>query len=468
VLEDGTPHDRLGGFGSGIAYTGVGTKYVATPDRGPSGKTSYANRYYLFDIVIDKGGAGVDVRLIAAKTLSNESGQPFVGTERVFESGNTVSNRALDPEAIRSSGRGTFFLSDEYGPFISEFDADGKELRKLPVPAKFVSGSGPDKKGDDGQNTGTPESVRGRQPKCGMEGLAVSPDGGKVVAIMQSPLFQDNALDEHNESAGLHNRILEIDLATNQTREFVYQLDAKKNGVNEMVAIGDEQFLVLERDTEGSSTTAFAKIFKIDISRATDVSGIERLPARKLGPGVRPVDKRLFIDLRDRRFGPFGPACPAKAEGLTFGPDFRDGRHLLLVSCDNDFNASTATEIMAFAVMPHALPSFQRQTLIPTVEVTLQDEAHGRPTLRVALLGGPLFDAVAVDARSIGLDGASLSFRSDRAPDCTPQDVNGDGVTDLVCKMTLENKAELPRAVITAQTLTGNPIRASVTLRGVR
>ncbi|HMI87067.1 MAG TPA: esterase-like activity of phytase family protein, partial [Polyangiaceae bacterium] len=155
VLEDGTPHDRLGGFGSGIAYTGVGTKYVATPDRGPSGKTSYANRYYLFDIVIDKGGARVDVRLIAAKTLSNESGQPFVGTESVFDPAASASNRALDPEAIRISGRGTFFLSDEYGPFISEFDAEGKELRRLSVPAKFASASGPGKKGDDGQNPRT-------------------------------------------------------------------------------------------------------------------------------------------------------------------------------------------------------------------------------------------------------------------------------------------------------------------------
>src|SRR5262245_15406540 len=44
VLEDGTPHNRLGGFGSAIAYTGTGTRYVSAPDRGPGGETSFAVR----------------------------------------------------------------------------------------------------------------------------------------------------------------------------------------------------------------------------------------------------------------------------------------------------------------------------------------------------------------------------------------------------------------------------------------
>lgn len=36
VLSDGTPHNRLGGFGSGIAYTGEGEQYVAVPRSGTS------------------------------------------------------------------------------------------------------------------------------------------------------------------------------------------------------------------------------------------------------------------------------------------------------------------------------------------------------------------------------------------------------------------------------------------------
>ena len=34
---DGTPHNRLGGEGSAIAYTGKGREYVLVSDRGPKG-----------------------------------------------------------------------------------------------------------------------------------------------------------------------------------------------------------------------------------------------------------------------------------------------------------------------------------------------------------------------------------------------------------------------------------------------
>jgi hypothetical protein len=238
----------------------------------------------------------------------------------------------------------------------------------LPVPKKFLGGRYGSKESTPAGQT-IPERAVGRQPKCGMEGLAVTADARRVYAIVQSPLFQDGAVDENNQAAGFNNRILEIDVATGKTREFVYQLDAKKNGVNEMVAVGDDQFLVLERDSEGSSTTAFARIFKVDIAGATDVSGVERLAVRNLPAGVRPVEKRLFIDLRDRRFNLTDPACPAKAEGLAFGPDLNDGRHLLLVSCDNDFNAQADTKIMAFAVASHALPAYRPQKSILRIDV---------------------------------------------------------------------------------------------------
>ena len=56
TLEDGMPHNRVGGFGSAVAYTGSGNLYIATPDRGPAdGTTSYQDRYYLLDISVAPG-----------------------------------------------------------------------------------------------------------------------------------------------------------------------------------------------------------------------------------------------------------------------------------------------------------------------------------------------------------------------------------------------------------------------------
>src|SRR5262245_36407966 len=79
ILEDGTPHDRMGGFGSAISYTGIGQRYIATPDRGPAdGTTSYRDRYYLIDVAVTPGApTPVAVSLAEAVPLTNERGEGF-------------------------------------------------------------------------------------------------------------------------------------------------------------------------------------------------------------------------------------------------------------------------------------------------------------------------------------------------------------------------------------------------------
>jgi hypothetical protein len=47
ILEDGTLHNRMGGFDP-PSFTGKGHRHSALPDRGPAdGTTSYRDRYYL-------------------------------------------------------------------------------------------------------------------------------------------------------------------------------------------------------------------------------------------------------------------------------------------------------------------------------------------------------------------------------------------------------------------------------------
>jgi hypothetical protein len=56
------------------------------------------------------------------------------------------------------------------------------------------------------------------------------------------------------------------------------------------------------------------------------------------------------------------PTIPEKLEGLSWGPDLPDGRHLLYVISDNDLNPSLATQIFAFAIDP-SLVNFEPQNL---------------------------------------------------------------------------------------------------------
>lgn len=302
------PHDRVGGLGSAIAYTGIGNRYLMTPDRGPAdGTVPYLDRYYLLDIAVTPGGSpAVAVTVTHATLLTNQSGTPFTGLASAFDATGSPASRRMDPEGTRVSSTGTFFVSDEYGPYLSEFDAAGRRLRSLAVPAAFLiahpsavisatfscelphiaSMTCP-----NGNNTS------GRQSNRGMEGLAITPDGKKLYGLMQSPLIQDGALNGNNARRGIYNRLLELDLATGASRELVYQMESNRAdgtttlGTNEILAVNDVQFLVLERDGDAGANAQIKKIYLIDISLATDAKDVPLPQSGALPAGVVPVTK---------------------------------------------------------------------------------------------------------------------------------------------------------------------------------
>jgi hypothetical protein len=363
TASDGTPLDRLGGLGSAIAYTGRGTEYVLVSDRGPKdGASDFPCRYHRMDVTVAPGAAkAVTLTLTATTLLTDGRGRRYVGALEAYTGADPAKNLRLDPEGVRVGRGGELYVSDEYGPVIYEFDPAGARKRSLPVPPHFRAA----KPGKSPAHELPPHSTSGRQPNRGMVGLAISPDGSKLYGIVQSPLIQDGALDAKNERVGVNCRILELTLATGRTREFVYRLDDPANGVCEILAVNDRQFLVLERDAKGGKDAAFKKLFLIDLAAATDVSRVPALPSRQLPAGVTAVTKTPSLDLLDPRFGIAGKACPEKFEGLAFGPDLPDGRHLLLVTADNDFLPDQPFRVYAFAVDPADLPGYRPQQFGP-------------------------------------------------------------------------------------------------------
>lgn len=177
-----------------------------------------------------------------------------------------------------------------------------------------------------------------------MEGLAITPDSRKLVAALQAPLIQDGG------RAGINCYLVEIDLAGGTSRVFLYPLAKSGLDVSEILAVNDHEFLVIERDSKRGKDSRDKKIFRIDITKSTDISRLASLPVNKLPEGVVAVKKQLFLDLLDPRYGLMGQDFPAKVEGLAFGPDLPDGRRLLIITSDNDFNAKETTRLFAFAV----------------------------------------------------------------------------------------------------------------------
>src|SRR5262245_39431715 len=368
-LTNCVPAALLGGFGSALTYTGHNHVFIAAPDRGPfDGLTDvpYLDRVHFLKITTnpDAPFPNISVALLDTRLLRNERGQALVGAAGSFNSTNERGALRFDPEGIRVGFFGTFFISDEYGPNVFEFDIFGRLLRRLNVPSKFKIASP-----SDDPNAELLTNTSGRQANRGMEGLAISPNDRFLFGIMQNALIQDNGLNPGTtDRLGLNNRILKIDLLTGKKQEYVYVLDAinRGQGVSEILAINDHEFLVVERDNRSNLQTppqapTRKKIYKIDINGATDVSGVASLPAGPLPADITPVQKTLFIDLLDPAFN-LAPTIAEKIEGLAWGPDLPDGRHVLYVISDNDLNPNLDTQLYSFAIDP-SLIDFDKQFL---------------------------------------------------------------------------------------------------------
>jgi len=346
--ENGTPQNRLGGLGSGIAWSGSGHRYVMLPDRGPDdGATSYRCRVQIVEINVDpKQPEPVSIRLLETHLLTNADGQNFVGRATFFDRENPDRALRLDPEGIRVSAQGTFLIADEYGPTVREFNPQGKWLRDLPTPAHYrISTPGPTPVDEL-----PPHNKSGRQNNRGWEGIGLSTDGQKLYTLVQSPLIQDGGLDEQNARVGTNLRLWELDLKSGASREFLYPLDDKSLGCNDIEAIGPNRLLAIERDSVPGEAAKVKLLYEIDLSKATDIRSIPSLPSTRIPHGVVPVAKRKFLDLLEPQYGLLGRTFPEKIEGIALGPNLADGSRTLIVTSDNDFKPDQPTEIYTFSV----------------------------------------------------------------------------------------------------------------------
>ena len=356
-LAPGLPHNQLSG-GSGIAWTGRGDRYLVLPDRGPAdGASAYRCRWHFADIRV-RAGATPPVTFELQKTalLRSESGEPLTGSLQALDPKSPAQSLRFDAEGVRIGPMGEVFVSDEYGPDVAEFTADGRRVRTLSLPARFRPGIyDVDPKAELAANS------RGRQPNGGLEGLAISPRGDRLFAIIQKPLLQDSAANGDKKRIGTNLRIAEIEPAKATTREIVYPLESSEHGVSEILAVNDHALLVLERDSLAGNDAKFKRIYRAELQGCTDVSPIDALAGEGVPAGVQATAKSLFLDLLDPRFGLAGDTFPGKIEGLCFGPDLPNGDHLLIVTADNDFRPEAPNLFYAFSVPAEDLPGYVRQ-----------------------------------------------------------------------------------------------------------
>ncbi|TWU44173.1 hypothetical protein Q31b_17090 [Novipirellula aureliae] len=350
-LEDGSYADFLGGL-SAMEYTGTGDRFLLLADRGAGdGKVSYPCRFHEVDLTVDSSTKKITFNLVSTTMFSNLAGESVVGSLTAHQKDLRSKDgrekwTAMDPEGLRFLADGSLLVSDEYGPHLVIANRSGRIESEIQLPQRF--------------RYMLPESGRshtGIASNRGLEGVALTPSGNRVVAVPQSSLVQDGTI-ENGMCFGTHCRWLVMDSSdlsasnpvVKNTFEIDYPLEEPSLGVSEILAVDESRFLVLERDYHSGKLAKHKNIFLVDISNATDLSAVESMKAGELPEGTIPVAKQLFIDLLDPEFGLGGDLATEKPEGMCWGKPLADGRRTLWVCCDNDFDPSLASELYCFAV----------------------------------------------------------------------------------------------------------------------
>jgi hypothetical protein len=355
-------------FGSDLVYDQATNLFYGITDRGPGGGLiDYAPRVNAFRLTFDTTtNAVTGFSLQQTIVFTKSDGTAFSGLNPLLRSGNASTlGDSFDPEGFVRLANGNMLVADEYGPSIYEFDSTGKQIRAFTTPENLQ----PKRAGGAlDYVAGRPDIVAGRQDNRGFEGLTVGANG-KVYAIMQDPLVNEGDQNDGRRSRNL--RIVEFNATTGVAeRQFIYQLDSitdingrvvaaggasnsftatnqgRSIGASSITAMPDGTFLVIERDNRGlgvddpnaANIIGQKRVYRIDLTGATDVSAISLAGTNSLG-SIVPVSKSLYLDVQ-AALRAAGESSYEKLEGLAFGPALPGGGFNLILVTDNDFSVT--------------------------------------------------------------------------------------------------------------------------------
>lgn len=299
---------RGGGFGSdAAAHPTNPNQFYALTDRGPNsdfkgslgeGKQflvpDYSPKIGLFEVEADG-----QIRKIKEIVLKDRNGQPvsglpnpkaFGGTNEIpYDiSGNPMTIdpskpydpqtnpvktdlNGLDPEGLAALEDGSFWISDEYGPHLVHYDAQGIEIERI---NPFTQDSRNNVIIED-RPLLLPAEFAKRRTNRGMESLTITPDQSTLVGVMES------SMDNPDKSGRLSTltRMVMINLKDGVIKQYLCRLDAKEHVNSAIAALSEHEFYVAEHDRQFplQQSTAKKLIYKFDISQATDINNLQAL-----------------------------------------------------------------------------------------------------------------------------------------------------------------------------------------------
>jgi glycerophosphoryl diester phosphodiesterase len=173
-----------------------------------------------------------------------------------------------DPESMVAMPDESFWIGDEFGPWLLHFSIDG-ELLGPPVelPDNVRSADHPLVI----THADVPRLPRSR----GLEAMDLAGDNKTLVSILEGAVAGD---------PDRSRRVQRYDTAAGKwlSPTLIYELDADTTSVTDMSRIEGNRFVVIERDDLQGDAARAKRVYSIDLDRAL--------------PG-KPLQKKLVIDL---------------------------------------------------------------------------------------------------------------------------------------------------------------------------
>ena len=186
-----------------------------------------------------------------------------------------------------------------------------------------------------------------------LEGMSFADNYKTLFVNVEEPLLEDGPRADLVDN-NAYIRIFRFAAATQKnTAQYVYKLAPiayppspasgfKVNGVAEILSLGNEKILTIERSFSTGRLQNSIKIFIADLNGATDVSGISSLRGNDR---FIPASKKLLLDMD--KLGVYTD----NIEGVTFGPVLPNGHKTLLFVSDNNFSLVQKQQLLLFEVM---------------------------------------------------------------------------------------------------------------------
>ncbi|WP_353423727.1 esterase-like activity of phytase family protein [Staphylococcus xylosus] len=337
------PHDqtynktKVGGI-SGITYNPKSNKwYLLSDDRSENSPS----RFYETNLNYNHRQFN-NINIKNVSTLKQPNGNNYISKNQF---NNDSKNIVADPESIRFDPWTNSILYTSEGdrnlglnPFIRFSDSNGNFISELPINETLKMDT---------------QSKKGFRNNLAIEGSTFSVDGTSIWTSMEAPVIQDGPVPTAN--SGALSRITQYDRQGNILAEYAYPIDSvphvgdnaktAENGVSEMLAINEHEFLTLERASVQSSDGSFknyVRIYKIDVNHASDIKDTSTLQNTQ----VTPVNKKLVANLNAEQLDKVD-----NVEGMTFGKKLANGNDSLVVVSDNNFNKSQISQFIVFEVV---------------------------------------------------------------------------------------------------------------------